>query len=318
MSKKQEELVQKFLNSASYLRKGAGHLADRWKVDRVDVYEARDEARRRLRNKQDKTIKRLFFDIETAPNIAYVWKTGYKLSVPFQAIIEERAIMCISYKWAGEDEVHNIFWKGYYDDKNILEAFIPILKKADEVVGHNSDKFDIKWVNTRAAFHGLNLPSKFRSFDTIKKARAQFTLNSNSLKYIAEFFNLTGKIETGGFDLWKDILGDKTGKTTPAKEAKEKMIEYCNGDVITLEDVYNYIEKYSKPITNHAVLQGGAKYHCPACASIHTSLMKTSTPVSGIIKRHMECDLCNVNFDISNKTYMLYLDNKMNNNDNTK
>lgn len=311
MSKKKEELVQKFLNNPCYLSNGAGKLAKQWAVERVDIYEARDETRRRLRGSQNKTIKRLFFDIETAPNIGYFWRAGYKLNIHYSNIIQERAIMCISYKWAGEDKVHNIFWNGYYDDKNIIEKFIPILKQADEVVGHNSDRFDIKWVNTRAAKHGLNLPSKFRSFDTLKKVKAQFTLNSNTLKYCAEFFGLTGKLETGGFDLWTDILTDQSGKTKVHNNAKAKMIEYCNGDVVTLEDLYNYIEKYTKPVTNHAILQGGEKYHCPACASIHTSLSKTSTPVSGVIKRHMECDICNVNFDVSNKTYMKYLDKKM-------
>ena len=311
MSKKIEELVQKFLKHPKQLKRGAGYLSVGWKCDRLDVLEARFEAKRRLKNKQSKTIKRLFFDIETAPNIGYFWRAGYKLNIHHDNIIQERAIMCISYKWSGEETVHNIFWDGYYDDKNILEKFIPILKEADEVVGHNSDRFDIKWVNTRAAYHGLNLPSKFRSFDTLKKVKAQFTLNSNTLKYCAVFFGLTGKIDTGGFDLWTDILGDISGKSDKAKLAKSKMIEYCNGDVVTLEDLYNYIEKYTKPVTNHAILQGGKKYHCPACASINTSLSKTSTPVSGIIKRHMECDVCSVNFDISNKTYMLHLDDKM-------
>ena len=42
-------------------------------------------------------IKRLFFDIETSPNIVFAWRIGYNLSLQTHDIIEERKIICISY-----------------------------------------------------------------------------------------------------------------------------------------------------------------------------------------------------------------------------
>ena len=51
----------------------------------------------KLRETQE-TIKRLFFDIETSPNIVYSWRTGYNLTITTENIITERAIICISYK----------------------------------------------------------------------------------------------------------------------------------------------------------------------------------------------------------------------------
>ena len=41
-------------------------------------------------------IKRLFFDIETSPNIGYFWRAGYKLNIGADNIIEERKIICIT------------------------------------------------------------------------------------------------------------------------------------------------------------------------------------------------------------------------------
>ena len=44
-------------------------------------------------------IKRLFFDIETAPNIGLFWEAGYKKTNNPDNIIKERVIICICYKW---------------------------------------------------------------------------------------------------------------------------------------------------------------------------------------------------------------------------
>ena len=52
-----------------------------------------------------KKIKRLFFDIETSPNIGLFWTAGYKLNISPDSIIKERAIICICYKWAGDDKI---------------------------------------------------------------------------------------------------------------------------------------------------------------------------------------------------------------------
>jgi hypothetical protein len=70
------------------------------------------------------TIKRLFFDIETSPNIGLFWTAGYKQTISPDNIIKERAIICICYKWAGEKEVYSLTWDSKQDDKKILEKFI--------------------------------------------------------------------------------------------------------------------------------------------------------------------------------------------------
>jgi hypothetical protein len=51
-------------------------------------------------------FKRLFYDIETSPNIGLFWQSGYKLNIDHSNIIQERAIICICWKWEGQKEVH--------------------------------------------------------------------------------------------------------------------------------------------------------------------------------------------------------------------
>jgi hypothetical protein len=53
-------------------------------------------------------IKRLFFDIETSPNIGYFWRAGYKLNIGHENIIEERKIICISYKSGSIKKIHRL------------------------------------------------------------------------------------------------------------------------------------------------------------------------------------------------------------------
>ena len=50
--------------------------------------------------------KRLFYDIETSFNIIADFSCGYNKIIRPNQIIKERQIICISYKWEDEYEVH--------------------------------------------------------------------------------------------------------------------------------------------------------------------------------------------------------------------
>ena len=89
-------------------------------------------------------MNRLFWDIETSPNIGFFWRPGYKVSLTHDNIIKERAIICICYKWEKEKKVHSLVWdKGC--DKQICKEFMEVMEMADEMVAHNGDRFDLKW-----------------------------------------------------------------------------------------------------------------------------------------------------------------------------
>ena len=81
--------------------------------------------------------KRLFFDIETSPNIGMFWSAGFKQRIDYDNIIKERAIICICYKWEGENEVSFLTWDKRQSDKKMLDNFIKVANEADELIGHN-------------------------------------------------------------------------------------------------------------------------------------------------------------------------------------
>ena len=182
--------------------------------------------------------KILFFDIETSFNICWSWSIGRKISLSDENILEERKIICICYKWAGDEKTYSLTWKNG-DDKEILQKFAKIALTADEVIGHNSDQFDVKHIRTRCIIHNIAFPIKLNQVDTLKMSRAGYKLNSNKLNYIGQVLNEGKKVDTGGIQLWKDIVLHNS------KPALAKMVEYCIGDVVLLEKVYNRLQEFS-------------------------------------------------------------------------
>ena len=59
-----------------------------------------------------------------------------------------------------------IFYKIVGQNKTQLDSYIELIDKADIVIAHNGDKFDLRKLNTRFLFHELGTPSSYQSIDT--------------------------------------------------------------------------------------------------------------------------------------------------------
>lgn len=229
--------------------------------------------------------KRLFFDIETSPNIGLFWEAGYKKNIDYSNIIQERAIICICYKWEDEKEVFSLQWDFKQCDKKMLEKFIEVADSATEMVGHNGDKFDLAWIRTRCLFHGIAMFPKYLTIDTLKVARQKFRFNSNRLNYIADFLGLGQKIKTE-YSLWKDILLRKD------KIAMEKMIKYCKKDVSLLEKVFKALRGHMDPKTHYGVVFGQDRGSCPECGSDELIRAKKTVTATGLTRIQYRCKTC--------------------------
>ena len=240
--------------------------------------------------------KRLFYDIETSYNIVKSWRVGYNLSITPEDIIHERAIITIAYKWEEDEEVTVLTWnKGC--DKDLVKQFVDIMAEADELVGHNVDRFDTKFIMGRALKHGISVLPKYQSTDTLKLAKKHFMLNSNKLDYIAQYLGIGHKVRHRGMEMWDDIILRNDPK------ALEEMCEYNVHDVFLTEQVYHKLMEYSLPKVNHASKQTGDKHTCPQCGSNHAELHKTYISSSGTKTRLMNCLNCSTNFTINNTNY---------------
>lgn len=205
----------------------------------------------------------LLFDIETSPNIVYSWTVGRKVSLGHDNIVQERQIICICWKWHGEKQVHSIDWGKKQDDKQLLKEFSKVLNEADVAIAHNGDRYDIRFINGRLAYHDLDPVGEVTTIDTLKQSRKVFFINSHRLDYLGQFLGLGRKLDTGGFGLWKEVMDGN-------EKALSKMIRYCKQDVRLLESVYEKIRKYAPQTVHMGIVNGGDRLSCKACGSSNT------------------------------------------------
>lgn len=232
--------------------------------------------------------KRLYFDIETSPNVGYFWQAGFKLNIGYENIIKERAIITICYKFEDDREVSFLTWDKKQCDKKMLAEFVKIANTADELCGHNSDKFDLAWIRTRCLFHGIEMFPTYTTIDTLKVSRSKFRFNSNRLDYIGKFLGLGKKLHTG-FDLWKEVMNG-------SQKAMDKMVKYCKQDVTLLEKIHKALGNHIAPKHHYGMTFGSSKDECPECGSDDLKRAKQSFSATGQAKIQYQCKTCHKHF----------------------
>ena len=252
-------------------------------------------------------MKRLFFDIETSPCVGWFWRPHWKTRLSYNNVIEHAKIICVSYKWQEEEEVYTLDWGDKKDDKKLIKEFVKIMNKANEIVGHNGDRFDIPWVRTRALYHGINNVPRWRTLDTLKSVRSNLNLPSNRLTDIGRYFGIGEKIKVDG-DLWQNIVfGDAS--------RMDEMIDYCEQDVLLLQQIYEKIIGVVPIKTHVGVVNGGDKWSCPNCGSVHVRRNGTDVTRGGTEQQKMQCKSCKRCYRITTKQYTKFLEYKIKNKD---
>lgn len=188
------------------------------------------------------TAKILIIDIETAPNIAYVWG-AWKQNIGQKQWVSKSHILSFAAKWYQEDK---IFYEENRkkNDRKIVASMFKLLDEADIVVAHYGKKFDLPTIIGRGVVHGLKPPSPYHIVDTKEVASREFRMVSNSLANLCEELGLPRKSDHKkfpGFELWLECLRGND-------EAWKEMEEYNIDDVLALEALYDRLRPY---IRNH-------------------------------------------------------------------
>lgn len=209
-------------------------------------------------------MKILFYDIETSPNLAYVWGKYDQNVIDFK---KEWEMLSFAYKWQGSDKVTCITRPHFSDptDKSLVKALWKLLDEADVVIAHNGDQFDNKKTSARFVAHGITPPSPYQSIDTKKVAKSYFNFNSNSLDDLGRTLGLGRKVKHSGFDMW---LGCMAGKKSSWKE----MAHYNKQDVVLLEKVYIKMRCW---INNHPTASAASPDKPPGCPKCGGSRLKS-------------------------------------------
>lgn len=225
------------------------------------------------------------------------------MTINHDAVIHERKIICIGFKWEDDPKVHVLRWDHNQCDRTMLMQFLAIAEDADEIVAHYGNGFDFPWIRTRCLYHRLPPIPIYKTVDTKALASKYFYFNSNKLDYISSFLGHGRKLKTE-FDLWKKILLDNDIK------ALDYMCKYCGIDVRRLESVYKDLMPYVKPQTHHGVLMGKDKWTCPRCGSSNVEKSKTRVSAAGTVTHQMRCLDDGSYFTISEKAFSEYQETK--------
>ncbi len=228
----------------------------------------------------------LILDIETSPNVAYVWRF-FKENIGAKQVLENGTMLSFAAKWLNSEEV-------YYEDvsnqseKEMMDKLFSLLDNADIVVAHNGDRFDLPHIQGRGLVLGLKPPSPYKTVDTVQVARKEFNFPSNSLEYLSTVLNLKNKKDGHkkypGFELWLAVL-----KNDP--EAWAEMKEYNIMDILALEELYLLMRPWMRRHPNVGIYGDAEKPVCPKCGSEHIQFRGYAhTSVSKF--RRFQCNDC--------------------------
>lgn len=230
----------------------------------------------------------ILFDIETTQNLVAVFRLTNNDYINPDNIIQERYVVSASWKELGVPGVHAVstlddpkrFAKNPHDDLHVIKTLHKVLAEADVIVGHNSDKYDLPFVEGRILIHGLDPLPPITKIDTLKAARDRFLLNANNLNYLGKVLGVGRKIHTDN-ELWLRVLRGE-------KAAIREMVTYNKQDVLLLERVFLKLQPY---IANHVNrhLYGGTG--CPRCGSHKVQSRGVHRAITQVYQR-FQCQNC--------------------------
>lgn len=201
-------------------------------------------------------MRTLTLDIETSPNLAYVWKL-WKENIPLARLTDSGEVLCVSYKWHGKGRPQNLS-AHRHGRAGMLQGVRDLLDQADAVVTYNGNSFDLPWLNGEFVREGILPPSPYQRIDLYRAVRRQFRFPSNKLEYVASELLGEGKVKHEGFELWtKCLAGDDA--------AWRRMIRYCNGDVALTERLYDHLLAWLPGHPNVGLYDASEMLACPRC-----------------------------------------------------
>lgn len=228
-------------------------------------------------------MKILLLDIETAPNLAYVWGL-WDQNVSLEQIVQSHYMLCWSAKWLGKKGVF-FSSKQCQSTKQMLKPLYALLEEADAVVHYNGKRFDIPHINREFILQGFTPPSPYKQIDLLETVKRQFKFPSNKLQHVAQSLGLGSKTKHDGFSLW-------VGCIEKDKDSWTKMQEYNIQDVLLLEKVYKKLLPWVKGHANYSVFQSNpGSCVCPHCGGTHVVKRGFAHTLSSVFQRY-KCKDC--------------------------
>lgn len=223
---------------------------------------------------EEPSVKILYLDLEYTFSFSGHFQ-NWGVNISQDAKIRESHLLSYAYAW-NNGEIKGEVLKAEAIQNDLLRSIVQndvkteidfdmtlklwhLLDQCDVVVAHNARGYDIKQLNSLFLKYGLCLPSPYKVVDTLAIAKKMFKLPFKSLKYLAQYLNVTQKIDNGGNEFWR------LASIGYSDEVLNEMLTYNKGDIETLREVYLKLRMYNNDGVNVAAFSIGDEVRCPSC-----------------------------------------------------
>jgi DNA polymerase elongation subunit (family B) len=222
-------------------------------------------------------LKILALDIETAPNVVDRWDLFSPSPVALNQIHSPGFVLSFAAKWHGKKKTQFVGLNTHSQKELAVEAW-ELFNEADVITGWNSDRFDIRWMNTAFREAKLQPPSPYVKLDLLKVVRKHFKLPSYKLQYVSQWLGFEGKVGHEGHSLWTKVL-----EYDP--KAWKLMEKYNKQDTVLVEQIYDALLPWidTHPNLN---LYNGTLDGCPNCGQFNLQSRGYSFKRTGKYRRY--------------------------------
>lgn len=177
-----------------------------------------------------------FWDTEWSPAISYTW-SGFPKYLPNDFLIEDPRLLCWGFKFDGDSETEVVDERIGHEE--MTRQLWERLDRVDILVSYNGQSFDTRKVNSEFMRYGMGPPSPYKEVDLYRQIKRAAQFYSGKLDFVAERIIGQKKVDTGGFQLWKDVLAND-------EEAWGKFRKYQKQDVDLLEQLFDEVSPWIK------------------------------------------------------------------------
>jgi DNA polymerase elongation subunit (family B) len=200
-------------------------------------------------------MRLLTIDVETRPMESRHWGL-WGQNIGISQIQRPDGLLCFAAHFHGERKIHYASQWGD-GERAMVRAAHRLFDEADVVMGWNSDRFDIPWLQRCFIEQKLPEPSPFKKYDLMKVVKKKARLPSYKLDFVARWLGVGRKLKTGGYDLWDEVLAGED-------KARDRMRRYNIQDTRLTVDVYDELRArgWASPPINASILGGHVCPHC--------------------------------------------------------
>lgn len=234
------------------------------------------------KSKGTKRMKILHLDIETSPNVAYIWGLFDRV-IPIDRIIASGYTLCWAAKWDKQKKIM-FSGRGEATEEEMLSRIWDLLNEADVVVHYNGLKFDIPTLNREFSRIGVRPPDPYHQVDLLRVVKKRFRFTSNKLDWVCQQLDLGAKEQHKGMSLW-------TGCMEGDKRSWKQMKTYNIQDVVLLEKLYHRLLPWIQDHPNHHLYAKTDRPVCTNCGS--PNVVKKGTETTKTMKyQRYRCTDC--------------------------